>query len=178
MHSPHERRASWQPWFLLVLLACAGWPLFAGATRAPAGTAAPAREWPMQWDGHPLRPMALSAVEQRFAAGFPGRIAKFSAGGFSLVLRESRAPTRMLHPAVDCFRGLGYHIEQARLEQDRKARLWRCFTARNGARALRVCERIESATGASFTDASAWFWDALLGKSQGPWLAITRVESL
>ena len=45
------------------------------------------------------------------------------------VLRDVQRPTRSLHPAVDCFRALGYRIDRARLEADRQARLWRCFVA-------------------------------------------------
>ncbi|MET0540396.1 MAG: hypothetical protein ABWZ88_01440, partial [Variovorax sp.] len=82
-------------------------------------------EWPAQWDGAPLRPLALSDVEQRFAQQFPGSIARMTDGRQMLVLREVRSPTRMLHPAVDCYRALGYRIEQARLERDAQQRLWR-----------------------------------------------------
>ena len=50
----------------------------------------------------------MSEVEQRFAARFPGAIARFSDGERVIVLRHVERPTRMLHPAADCFRGLGY----------------------------------------------------------------------
>jgi len=136
-------------------------------------------EWPTQWQGQPLRPLALSSVEHRFAAQFPGRIARFAvAGGGQLVLREVDRPTRMLHPAADCWRGIGWHIDATQLENDAESLLWRCFVAtRNGAR-VRVCERIVDAQGNAFTDTSAWFWAASLDQSAGPWRAMTRVESL
>ena len=95
-----------------------------------------------------------------------------------LVWREVRTPTRMLHPASDCYRGLGYRIVDARLERDREARLWRCFVAERDGRRLRVCERIEDAQGLAFTDASSWFWAAQLGRSTGPWQAITVATPL
>ena len=136
-------------------------------------------EWPQVWDGRPLRPLAVSPVEQRFAARFPGAIARFSDGERVIVLRSVDRPTRLLHPAADCFRGLGHRIEAARLERDAAARLWRCFEAiaPDGER-LRVCERIESDDGRAWVDASAWFWAALSGPSSGPWRAVTVVEVL
>jgi len=142
-------------------------------------------EWPHEWEGRALRPLALTEVEQRFAARFPGAIARFSDGERVLVLLRVTEPTRMLHPAADCFRGLGYRIERTQLERDTHARLWRCFEAqgRDGQR-LRVCERIEpvesanQAAGEAFVDASSWFWAAALGRSRGPWQAVTVVEAM
>jgi hypothetical protein len=136
-------------------------------------------EWPQAWDGRELRPLAMSAVEQRFAARFPGAIARFTDGQRVVLLRSVQQPTRMLHPAADCFRGLGYAAERARLERDADQRLWRCFEARRGSDpTLRVCEHIEAHDGGSFTDASSWFWAAALGQSQGPWRAVTVVEEM
>jgi hypothetical protein len=141
-----------------------------------AGAAAP--EWPHEWDGRPLRPLALSAVEQRFAARFPGHIARLTDGEQVVVMRQVNEPTRMLHPAPDCYRGLGYRIADARLERDRHARLWRCFTGTRDGQALRVCERIVDAAGQSYTDASSWYWAATLGHSTGPWQALTVARPL
>ncbi|HJV94850.1 MAG TPA: hypothetical protein VJ608_02385 [Albitalea sp.] len=162
--------------FALALLVCAMAPLLrpAAATSAPASAA----EWPREWEGRALRPLALSAVEQRFAARFPGRIARLTDGEQVLVWREVNAPTRMLHPAADCYRGLGYRIAQAHLERDAQAQLWRCFIAERDGRRLRVCERIVDAQGQAWTDASSWFWAAQLGQSIGPWQAITTARAL
>lgn len=145
-------------------------------------------EWPQAWEGRALRPLAMTAVEQRFAARFPGAIARFSDGERVLVLRRVNEPTRMLHPAADCFRGLGYRIGRTQLEHDASSRLWRCFEAEGptGER-LRVCERIapldepsgdEASGGEAFVDASSWFWAAVLGRSRGPWQAVTVVEAM
>jgi hypothetical protein len=147
---------------------------------APAAAADPRHvEWPTEWDGRALRPLASTAVEQRFAARFPGAIGRFTDGERVLVLRRVNAPTRMLHPAADCFRGLGQRIAATRLERDAQQRLWRCFEtdAADGQR-LRVCERIEGADASTFIDPSSWFWAATLGQSSGPWLAVTVVEAL
>lgn len=161
--------------FGAVMLACAVLPLARPVGSAnPAAAASP--EWPSLWEGKPLRPLALSAVEQRFAARFPGQLARMTDGEQVLVLRAVNQPTRMLHPAADCYRGLGYRIAQAQLERDAQDRLWRCFVAERDGRRLRVCERIVDAQGQAYTDASSWFWAAQLGQSTGPWQAITTAK--
>jgi hypothetical protein len=167
----------WPRLWALVLIVCALWPL-AGRTRVVAPQTPTAHEWPSVWHGDTLRPLALTAVEQRFAERFPGHIGRFAADGNVWVLRDVTQPTRALHPASDCFRGLGYRIEQARLEREADAHLWRCFIAERGDERVRVCERIVDAHGQDFIDASSWFWAAALGRSSGPWRAMTRVEAL
>lgn len=130
-------------------------------------------EWPLSFDGQALIPLALSPVEERFAAQFPGAIARFSAGSRTVVLREVERSTRRLHPAVDCYRGLGFAIDGERLERDAQERMWRCFTATREGRGLRVCERIVDANDHAYTDVSSWYWAASLARSDGPWRAIT-----
>jgi hypothetical protein len=176
-----------QHWPLLLAglgLVCAllPWAFDAAPAIPPTG---PSRtdDWPRVWRGQALQPMALSAVEDRFARQFPGRIARFSLADESeLVWREVQRPTRMLHPAADCWRGIGWQVQPAQLRRDEQADLWRCFEAwratDGGTERVRVCERIVDAHGRAFTDTSAWFWAATLGKSQGPWQAITHVEGL
>ncbi|HZX15732.1 MAG TPA: exosortase Q [Pseudomonas sp.] len=134
-------------------------------------------EWPQQYAGDALRPLALSAVEQRFAEQFPGAIARFSAGARVVTLRHVMRPTRKLHPAADCYRGLGYRIQAMVLEQRTDAAgLQRCFIASGHGAKLRVCEYIEDANGKRFSDNSAWYWSALAGNSSGPWLAVSTAE--
>ena len=130
-------------------------------------------ELPAQWQGAPLRPLALGEVEQRFARQFPGTVARLTDGTQVLVWRTVLRPTRMLHPSADCYRGLGYQIHHEQLEQRANQALWRCFVAERGGQVLRVCERIEDANGQGFTDTSAWYWAAVAGQSSGPWQAIT-----
>lgn len=166
--------------FAATMVVCAAW---SGAQAfAPRAVEVPpphAVEWPSQWDGKPLRPQALGPVEARFARHFPGAMARLTDGRRVFVMRQVLAPSRMLHPAADCYRGLGYRVEQARLERDAQERLWRCFQARRkGTAALRVCERIVDADGRAFTDTSAWYWAAAAGQSAGPWLAVTVAEPL
>jgi hypothetical protein len=160
--------------FALAMVLCMLWSV-AAAVRAPvAGSRAGLARMARQWDGVALRPLALSEVEQRFADRFPGAIGRMTDGTQTLVMRQVTQPTRMLHPAADCYRALGYRIEQARLERDAQARMWRCFVAqRHGAQKFRVCERIVDARGTAFTDTSAWYWAAASGQSHGPWQAVT-----
>jgi hypothetical protein len=166
----------WPRLLALGLIACALWPLAGRGAAEPIQAPQAAHEWPREIAGHLLRPLALTAVEQRFAQRFPGHIGRFEAAGAVWVLRDVSRPTRALHPAADCFRGLGYRIEQTQLHSDAQAQLWRCFTAERDGERVRVCERIVDAGGVGFVDASSWFWAAALGRSTGPWRAMTRVE--
>ena len=161
--------------YMAVLVACALAPL---ARLAPADATHAGSEPPTQWHGKTLRPIALGEVEQRFARRFPGRIARLTDGEQVLVWREVAAPTRMLHPAADCYRGLGYRVAGAHLERDDNGLLWRCFVAEREGRSVRVCERIVDANGQAFIDASSWFWAAQLQRSAGPWQAITVARAL
>ena len=175
-------QAQWPYALTATLLWCAMLPLaYDGrAAPAPAHAAPQTPEWPLEWRGQALQPLARSAVEARFAERFPGRIARFRLGdgGQELVLREVQRPTRMLHPAADCWRGIGWQVGPARLVNDEQAALWRCFEASRAGQRVRVCERIVDARGQAFADASAWYWAAALGQSTGPWQAVTRVEGL
>lgn len=171
-----DRRAAIRVVFLLLAVVAASWPLLAPGS-APAGAGAAAHEWPRELAGRPLRPQALGPVEQRFAARFPGAIGRFDDGRRVVILRHVVEPTRMLHPAADCFRGLGYRIADERLERTTDDRLQRCFHAERGGTRLRVCEQIRDADGRVYTDASSWFWAAALARSRGPWLATTTAEA-
>jgi hypothetical protein len=166
----------------LLLPLCTVWGLAKVLTPSLSGGGSgqghPAMELPQHWQGQPLRPLALSDVEQRFARHFPGTLARLTDGQQVLVLRAVHRPTRMLHPAADCYRGLGYSIGAQRLQLDAGQQLWRCFEAARDGRRLAVCERIVDAQGGGFTDTSAWYWSALLGQSQGPWHAFTVARPL
>ncbi|MEJ8812138.1 hypothetical protein WKW77_13735 [Variovorax ureilyticus] len=166
--------------FASAMLVCMLWSATSALQDdAPSAATASFQEWPSEWEGAPLRPLALSEVEHRFADRFPGAIARLTDGRQVLVMRRVDTPTRMLHPAADCYRALGYGIAQARLEQDVHARLWRCFVAeRHGVQKMRVCERIVDAEGAAFTDTSAWYWAAATGRSNGPWQAVTSARTI
>jgi hypothetical protein len=162
---------------LLPLCLAIGWWKSANAAREPL-PAPPASEMPSEWEGRPLRPLMLTQVEQRFAHQFPGNLVRLTDGERVLVLRTVLRPTRMLHPAADCYRGLGWTIKHEQLQRDAQQALWRCFEAQQGGQRLRVCERIVDSQGRAFTDASAWYWAALLEQSRGPWQALTVASPL
>lgn len=162
----------------LVFVGLGGWPLLQGQA-APAQPLVRSHEWPQHFAGRELRPLALSPVELQFAAQFPGAIGRFSDGERIISLRHVTRPTRKLHPAADCFRGLGYRIGAQALERRVAASgVQRCFVAEGPGGPLRVCEYIEDAAGTSFSDHSAWYWSALAGESRGPWLAVTTAQPL
>jgi exosortase/archaeosortase family protein len=168
----------WQVSLVLVFLGLGGWPLLQGqAEPAQPQPLVRSHEWPQHFAGRELRPLALSPVELSFAAQFPGAIGRFSNGERIVSLRHVTRPTRKLHPAADCFRGLGYRIGAQALERRTDVSgLQRCFVAEGPGGPLRVCEYIEDAAGISFSDHSAWYWSALAGESRGPWLAVTTAQ--
>lgn len=139
--------------------------------------------WPRALEGRDLTELSLTERERRFAQDFPGRLARFTDGEREIIVRWVTQPTRTLHPAADCFRGVGYAIEPQPLRVDEAQERWGSFTAVRNAERLRVYERIYSANGVasevsnrSWSDVSSWYWAALLGRTHGPWWAITVAE--
>jgi exosortase/archaeosortase family protein len=140
-------------------LAAAGVPVLAQVLRddtasahsAARASARAAIEWPTHFRGQPLTQLALTPVDARFAARFPGVIARFSTGREQIVLRHVVHATRQLHPAADCFRAAGYAVDAPRASTADDGSRYACFTAHRGDGAaqqrLRVCERIERAEG-------------------------------
>lgn len=133
--------------------------------------------WPAHFEGRPLQPFPLPPRAARFAEGFPGRIAGFTDGRRAILLRFVTRPTRQLHPAADCYRGAGFRVRPRPVRRDRAGDRWGCFGASRRDQHLVVCERIHDESGASWTDVSSWYWEALLERSQGPWWAITVEEA-
>jgi hypothetical protein len=168
--------------FVAALLFAAIWPLRPADSVTVAARQSATVEWAeAAWvpqDTAPRR-LPLSAREQGFARQFPGHIARFADSRHEWIVRVIDKPTRMLHPAADCFRGLGYTVTPPRVHRDARGEHWRCFTATGKGKPLRVCERIFDAQSGRWTDASSWYWSALLTRADhtmGPWWAVTRVE--
>jgi len=129
----------------------------------------------------PLTQQPLTALEERFAARFPGTIARFQAGNATLIVREVAQATRQLHPAADCFRAAGYTLGAVRTHEDAQQTRWNCFQATAEGRRWRVCERIADGSGGQWTDVSSWYWAALWSQGSataGPWWAITLVTPI
>ncbi|WP_224242993.1 hypothetical protein [Hyalangium gracile] len=140
----------------------------------PVATAFPG--WPSTFEGRALMALPLTELEERFNAGFPGRIARFTDGQRVLVIRWVAVPTRQLHSTEDCFRGLGYSITPATLWRREDGQPWQRFIAARGDSRLVVREAITAEPGGRWTDVTEWYWSALFGQSQGPWWAITVAE--
>ncbi len=159
----------------LVLLAVAVRPLLEGArNRGAEAVAFPG--WPATFDGRELVPLGSTAREERFAAGFPGKVGAFTDGERTLVLRWVAGETRKLHPALHCLRGLGYAVQPGPIWRDGAGRNWGTTVAQRDGHTRRVRERISDGTGREWTDVSAWWWDAWRGTSAGPWWAVTVFE--
>jgi hypothetical protein len=135
--------------------------------------------WPAQFEGRNLIQLPLSSREERFAADFPGRIARFSDGSREIIIRWVESETRALHPASDCFKGLGYSIKPIPARDAPGGHHWGGFEARRGDEAFRVYERIyDSADKESWSDVSSWYWQATMGGTSGGWWAVTVAERL
>jgi len=160
--------------YLLLLAVAAAWPVF-GTRQVERSTGADPDT--LRWvPPHAvLRQRPLNAVEQRFARHFPGRIDRYGDAGGEWIVRAVDRPTRLLHPAADCFRGLGYTVSPARVRTADDGERWSCFSASREGRRLAVCERLFDRAGGRWTDVSAWYWSALFGGA-GPWWAVTHVS--
>lgn len=160
-----------------LLIACALAAMIPFAMPAPAPvviTDFPG--WPSEFEGRSLRALPLSALEQRFATDFPGRIGRFTDGEREIILRWISAPSRKLHPAADCLTASGYTVTP--LPIDRIAGVvWSTIAANRGDEHLRVREAIVDAAGNRWTDVSAWYWAAVREQTPRPWLAITVATS-
>jgi hypothetical protein len=144
----------------------------AGPTGASPVSAETEIDWPTHFHGRELTRQPLSVVEQRWLREFPGTAARFGDGEQELFMRRVERPTRALHPSADCFKGLGYSVTEAKV-RDIDGERWSCFQASKAGLTRNVCERIHDETGRAWTDASSWYWSALLNRSRAPWWAIT-----
>jgi len=106
---------------------------------------------PVAFPGWPL------PVEEVRVEGFPGRVARAREGDDVLLLRWVDRPTRALHSSLECLRGA---------RGSSSAFTWQGWEGQ---------EYVEDADGRRYADVSLWFWEAMLGRSRGPWLAVTRL---
>ncbi|MCP4377127.1 MAG: hypothetical protein GY794_13230 [bacterium] len=121
-------------------------------------------------------PLQLNEKERLFINDFPGKVRRFSDDHREYIVRWVTSSTRKLHPASDCLRGVGYRIKPMPIETRSDNNQWSVFLADRSGERLRVYERIYDNYGNSWTDVSAWYWAALLGKSRGPWWSVTIAE--
>ncbi len=125
------------------------------------------------FEGAKLRQLPLSPREEQFLQTFPGTIGRFTDETREVIQRLVSAPTRKLHPSIDCFKGIGYRVDPITARRGSDGSLWGCFRASKQAETLKVCELITDMNGNSWSDVSSWYWATLLGRTEGPWRAIT-----
>jgi hypothetical protein len=126
--------------------------------------------WPSHYEDRPLKSLPLSAREKLFVQDFPGAIGRFTDGEREIVIRFTTAPTRRLHPAADCFRGVGYAITPLPGRRNTAGTAMGCFRASRGDDLMEVCEYLRDERGQSWSDVGAWYWSALWQSgAAGPW---------
>lgn len=165
--------------FLFFVTACAPAalvPLWSSALRVESRAPMAAVNFPTEFEGRPLTRLELTQRERRFGAEFPGETRRFTDGEREIIIRFVAEATRKLHPATDCFQGVGYDVRPLPMRSDAAGARWSCFAATRGDESLQVCERIYDEAGNSWTDVSAWYWAAMMNaKTRAPWWAITKV---
>ena len=132
--------------------------------------------WLSEFDGEPLIPVDQTDFERSFQRGFPGSIATFRCGEKQIILRHITSASRKLHPSSDCLRASGHHIGPVHIQTDSQNRQWAGCTATKSGTTYLVLERITDPNGDTWTDASSWYWHALIHPNKGPWLAQTLIR--
>lgn len=157
--------------FLLGLVCLAMAPLLPGSPKQRV--VAQDIHWPTHWEGRALTRVPLGEREATFAKSFPGQLARFHDGTREFIFRHVTEPTRQLHSSAECLRAAGFVLGEGTSRPDAAGHLWNHFTASRGVESLVVEEAVMADSGERFTSVSEWYWAALLGRSQGPWLAVT-----
>ena len=174
-----ELSSWWQGTRRLAVLSFGLMLVTAGTFLTSRGTESPQRTetaWPTMLDGIALIRQPLSPMEQSFARSFPGEIAKFTWGESEVIMRKTHQATRMMHPSGDCLRAAGFETHSKPVFRDADGLLWgESLALRDGNRWL-VHERYVSENGEASTDASAWYWQALMNPDDGPWTAMTIIR--
>jgi len=158
------------------LCVLAAWIPLRSSTPNEAGVAEAFPGWSVAPVPTELSPLTPGEREVRFAADFPGKIGVFTDGTRTYVVRWVRTQTRKLHPATDCLRALGYSVKPKPIFAESDGTRWGTSHAQRSHEQLRVRERIVDSQGRAWTDVSAWYWSAALGRSEGPWWAVTIFE--
>ena len=140
------------------------------------GSSSPSGEgiFPSEFEGYVLEEEPLTEREAAFAKDFPGRIARFRGGGNVVLMRYATQATHRLHSASACLAASGWEVEALPLVQMASGG-WSCFCARKGGEVLHVREQVRAADGTTLADVPTWFWSALLGRTRGPWLAVSVI---
>lgn len=148
-------------------------PLVDDDTRPVKTSAFPG--WPTHYEKRAIAVVPPAPEDAWLSRQFPGRMARFSDGDRQIVLRWVAGPTRLLHPASQCFRGAGYTIGPAAMRHADAGAAKSCFRASKNGVAFVICERV-FAGARSWPDVSAWYWHALLNSTPSGYWAIVEVE--
>ncbi|NLW46234.1 MAG: hypothetical protein GXY86_02685 [Firmicutes bacterium] len=163
--------------YYLFLISCLGAALIPFFSISNTMTsAAPFPGWPSCFEGKPLKQLPLTNKEREFVKGFPGQIGRFTDGTREIIIRWITQETRQLHPTIDCYKGLGYSIHPLPLYSDSRGILWGAYQVSHGKRNYLVKERIFDQADNNWSDVSAWYWSALLNKTEGPWWSMVISE--
>jgi hypothetical protein len=163
--------------FIITCALAAVAPFRPTPTTIPSGDRIP-YPFPDHYQGQKLVPITKTAREKQFYRSFPGKMAKMTDGKRQITYKWIARPTRKLHPASDCYRGMGYTIHPEPIRIDEHGQRWGTFTAVKGRLQIQVKEQISDLSNRQWTDVSSWYWSALLGRSQGPWRVITVSERI
>jgi hypothetical protein len=98
--------------------------------------------WPEHYENKPLTALDLTEKERVFTQGFPGEVGRFSDGSREIIIRWVESPTRWLHPASDCFKGVGYEVSPQAVQDNLDGVAMGCFSASRDSQFLVVCEYI------------------------------------
>nr|WP_294170984.1 hypothetical protein [uncultured Sphingomonas sp.] len=158
--------------FLMMAALAASVPFVSRASGPPETSAFPG--WPSRHENRAIALLPPAPEDAWLARQFPGRIARFSDGKRQIVLRWVAGPTRLLHPAVQCFRAAGYTIGEAPVRRLADGATMGCFRASKDGRAVLACERIFDAR-QSWPDVSSWYWHALLNRAPEGYWAVLEV---
>jgi exosortase len=132
--------------------------------------------WPTRFEGKEISQLPEDDTLREFGKDFPGKIGLFTDGQETMCLRWITHETRQLHPASDCYKGLGYRTEFQPSTTDEAGNRWHQFSAARGEKHLHIRERIFDLQNNSWSDVSAWYWDAVWQKTRPPWWSVTVIS--
>jgi len=161
---------------MAALFACSSPWLFSNSQTIEAGPQT-FPGWPTEYEKRSLKELPLTEKERLFARDFPGKIGRFTDGSREIIIRWLKASTRRLHPARDCFRGIGYQITPLPVQTNEVGVRMGCFSATNQSQSLSVCEYIKDLEGHSWSDVSSWYWHALFTTNTAGWWSYVVAES-
>ena len=130
-------------------------------------------------EGERLSEVLLSETEQQFARHFPGELRCYQSHSSRLrvVVRNVNRATRKLHPSAHCLKADGFKIGTQIFVTTEDGQKWQSYRATRKGQVLQVKEQVRDlSSGEVWTDVGAWFWSASLGRSSGPWQAVTLIE--